>query len=128
MNLLSFLRRRFVQMIPVLLGISLITFFMIYLIPGDPARNMLGPRATPERVAELRQSLGLDEPLWSQYRRFLTGVVRGDLGTSLYYRQAVSPLVLERLPATGFFIIYNAGIALIVAISLRIFAALRRNT
>jgi peptide/nickel transport system permease protein len=91
MNLLAFLRRRFVQMIPVLLGISLITFFMIHLIPGDPARNMLGPRATPERVAELRQALGLDEPLWSQYRRFLTGLVRGDLGTSLYYRQAVGP-------------------------------------
>src|SRR5918997_1774341 len=66
MNLLAFLRRRVVQMIPVLLGISLITFFMIHLIPGDPARNMLGPRATPERVAELRQSLGLDEPLWFQ--------------------------------------------------------------
>jgi peptide/nickel transport system permease protein len=128
MNLLAFLRRRFVQLIPVLLGISLITFFMIHLIPGDPARNMLGPRATPERVAELRQSLGLDEPLWSQYRRFLLGVVRGDLGTSLYYRQAVAPLVLERLPATVFLIVYSAVMALIVAIPLGIVAALRRNT
>ncbi|MDQ2653647.1 MAG: ABC transporter permease [Chloroflexota bacterium] len=128
MNLFAFLRRRFVQLIPVLLGISLITFFMIHLIPGDPARNMLGPRATPERVAELRQSLGLDEPLWSQYRRFLIGAVRGDLGTSLYYRQAVAPLVLERLPATVFLIVYSAVIALIVAIPLGIVAALRRNT
>lgn len=128
MNLLAFLRRRIVQMIPVLLGISLLTFFMIHLIPGDPARNMLGPRATPERVAELRQSLGLDEPLWSQYRRFLTGVVRGDLGTSLYYRQAVGPLVLERLPPTVFLIVYSAVMAVIVAIPLGIVAALRRNT
>lgn len=128
MNLLAFLRRRVVQMIPVLFGISLITFFMIHLIPGDPARNMLGPRATPERVAELRQSLGLEEPLWSQYRRFLTGVVRGDLGTSLYYRQAVGPLVLERLPATVFLIAYSAVIALIVAIPLGIVAAVRRNS
>lgn len=128
MNLLAFLRRRFVQMIPVLIGISLITFFMIHLIPGDPARNMLGPRATPERVAQLRQALGLDEPLWSQYRRFLTGVVRGDLGTSLYYRQAVGPLVLERLPPTVFLIVYSAVIALIVAIPLGIVAAVRRNT
>jgi peptide/nickel transport system permease protein len=128
MNLLTFLRRRFVQMIPVLLGISLITFFMIHLIPGDPARNMLGPRATPERVAELRQSLGLDEPLWSQYRRFLTGVVRGDLGTSLYYRQAVGPLVVERLPPTVFLIVYSAVMALIVAIPLGIVAAVRRNS
>jgi peptide/nickel transport system permease protein len=128
MNLFTFLRRRFVQMIPVLLGISLITFFMIHLIPGDPARNMLGPRATPERVAELRQSLGLDEPLWSQYRRFLTGVVRGDLGTSLYYRQAVGPLVVERLPPTVFLIVYSAVMALIVAIPLGIVAAVRRNS
>jgi peptide/nickel transport system permease protein len=128
MNLLAFLRRRVVQMIPVLLGISLITFFMIHLIPGDPARNMLGPRATPERVAELRQSLGLDEPLWSQYRRFLAGVVRGDLGTSLYYRQSVGPLVLERLPPTIFLIVYSAVIALFVAIPLGIVAAVRRNT
>ncbi|MGH2614854.1 MAG: ABC transporter permease [Thermomicrobiales bacterium] len=128
MNLLAFLRRRIIQMIPVLLGISLITFFMIHLIPGDPARNMLGPRATPERVAELRQALGLDEPLWFQYRRFLTGVVRGDLGTSLYYRQAVGPLVLERLPATVFLIVYSAIIALVVAIPLGIVAAVRRNS
>ena len=115
-------------MIPVLLGISLITFFMIHLIPGDPARNMLGPRATPERVAELRQSLGLEEPLWSQYRRFLTGVVRGDLGVSLYYRQAVGPLILERLPPTVFLIVYSAIIALLLAIPLGIIAAVRRNT
>jgi peptide/nickel transport system permease protein len=128
MNLLTFLQRRLVQLIPVLLGISLITFFMIHLIPGDPARNMLGPRATPERVAELRQSLGLDEPLWSQYRRFLTGVVRGDLGTSLYYRQAVGPLVAERLPPTVFLIVYSAVMALIVAIPLGIVAAVRRNS
>src|SRR5215204_1583187 len=128
MNLLTFLQRRLVQLIPVLLGITLITFFMIHLIPGDPARNMLGPRATPERVAELRQSLGLDEPLWSQYRRFLTGVVRGDLGTSLYYRQAVGPLVVERLPPTVFLIVYSAVMALIVAIPLGIVAAVRRNS
>jgi peptide/nickel transport system permease protein len=128
MNLLAFLRRRLVQMIPVLLGISLITFFMIHLIPGDPARNMLGPRATPERVAELRQALGLEEPLWSQYWRFLTGVVRGDLGNSLYYRQAVGPLVLERLPPTVFLIVYSALLALVFAIPLGIIAAVRRNS
>jgi peptide/nickel transport system permease protein len=128
MNLLAFLRRRLLQMIPVLVGISLITFFMIHLIPGDPARNMLGPRATPERVAELRQELGLDEPLWFQYGRFLSGVVRGDLGTSLYYRQSVGPLVLERLPATVFLIVYSAVIALVIAIPLGIVAAVRRNS
>jgi peptide/nickel transport system permease protein len=128
MNLFAFLRRRVVQMLPVLIGISLVTFFMIHLIPGDPARNMLGPRATPERVAELRRELGLDEPLLSQYGRFLAGVVHGDFGTSLYYRQAVGPLVMERLPATVFLIVYSAVLALIVALPLGIVAAVRRNT
>jgi peptide/nickel transport system permease protein len=128
MNLFAFLRRRIVQMLPVLIGISAVTFFMIHLIPGDPARNMLGPRATPERVAELRQVLGLDEPLWSQYGRFLAGVIHGDFGTSLYYRQAVGPLVLERLPATVFLIVYSAILALIVALPLGILASVRRNT
>ena len=128
MNLFTFLRRRIVQMLPVLLGISLVTFFMIHLIPGDPARNMLGPRATPERVAELRQSLGLDEPLWSQYGRFLAGAIHADFGTSLYYRQAVGPLVMERLPATVFLVIYSAILALLVALPLGVLAAVRRNT
>jgi peptide/nickel transport system permease protein len=128
MNLFAFLRRRIVQMLPVLIGISAVTFFMIHLIPGDPARNMLGPRATPERVAELRQVLGLDEPLWSQYGRFLAGVIHGDFGTSLYYRQAVGPLVMERLPATVFLIVYSAILALIVALPLGILASVRRNT
>ena len=128
MNLFAFLRRRVVQMLPVLFGISLITFYMIHLIPGDPARNMLGPRATPERVAELRQALGLDEPLTTQYVTFLGGIVRGDLGTSLYYRQPVGPLVLERLPATIFLVAFAAFLALLLAIPLGIVAAVRRNT
>src|SRR5262245_37393720 len=128
MSLLAFLRRRVIQMIPVLFGISLVTFFMIHLIPGDPARNMLGPRATPERVAELRRVLGLDEPLVSQYLTFLGGVLRGDLGASLYYRQPVGPLVLERLPATIFLVGYAGVLALLVALPLGIMAAVRRNT
>ncbi len=128
MNLLAFLRRRVIQTVPVLIGISFITFFMIHLIPGDPARNMLGPRATPERVAELRRALGLDRPLGVQYGYFIAGVVRGDLGESLYYRQAVRPLVFERLPATVFLITYSALLALVISLPLGILAAVRRNT
>ncbi len=128
MNMLAFLRRRLIQMVPVLFGISVITFFMIHLIPGDPARNMLGPRATPERVAELRHDLGLDRPLLVQYGYFLADVVRADLGTSLYYRQSVRPLVLERLPATVFLIAYSAVLALLIALPLGILAAVKRNT
>jgi peptide/nickel transport system permease protein len=127
MNVAAYLRRRLVQMIPVLIGVSLIAFYMIHLIPGDPARNMLGPRATPERIAALRQELGLDQPLWIQYGRFLAGVVHGDFGRSLYYRQAVGPLVLDRLPATLFLVVYSAVIALLLSIPLGVLAALKRS-
>ncbi|HEU5432923.1 MAG TPA: ABC transporter permease, partial [Thermomicrobiales bacterium] len=106
---------------------SLIAFYMIHMIPGDPARNMLGPRATPDRVAALRQELGLDEPLWVQYGRFVVGAVHFDFGKSLYYRQAVGPLVLDRLPATLFLVVYSAAIALLLSIPLGIVAALKRN-
>ena len=127
MNVAAYLRRRLVQMIPVLIGVSLIAFYMIHLIPGDPARNMLGPRATPERIAALRHELGLDQPLWIQYGRFLAGVVHGDFGRSLYYRQAVGPLVLDRLPATLFLVVYSAVIALLLSIPLGVLAALKRS-
>jgi peptide/nickel transport system permease protein len=128
MNLATFLVRRLVQMIPVLFGISLVTFFMIHLIPGDPARAMLGPRATPDRVAELRQQLGLDQSLPVQYGRFLSDVVRGDLGRSLYYRQPVRPIVFDRLGATVILVAYSGVLALVISIPLGIAAAIKRNT
>jgi peptide/nickel transport system permease protein len=128
MNLATFLVRRLVQMIPVLFGISLVTFFMIHLIPGDPARAMLGPRATPDRVAELRQQLGLDRSLPVQYGHFLSDVVRGDLGRSLYYRQAVRPIVFDRLGATVILVAYSGVLALVISIPLGIAAAVKRNT
>lgn len=128
MNLMIFLRRRLFHMIPVLIGITLVTFLMIHLIPGDPARIMLGPRATPERVEELRRDLGLDKPLYTQYAYFLANVVRGDLGRSLYYRQAVTPLVFERLPATLSLVLYSAALAMLISVPLGVVAALRRNS
>src|SRR5213594_3457020 len=67
--------------IPVLLGVSVLVFGFIHLIPGDPAVTMLGERATPEKVAEIRARLGLDRPLWEQYVRYVGRVIRGDLGS-----------------------------------------------
>lgn len=128
MNLMIFLRRRLFHMVPVIVGITLVTFFMIHLIPGDPARIMLGPRATPDRVEQLRRELGLDKPLYTQYLYFLGNVVRGDLGRSLYYRQSVTPLVLERLPVTLSLVLYSAALAMLISVPLGVVAALRRNS
>jgi peptide/nickel transport system permease protein len=128
MNAAAFLLRRLMQMIPVLFGISLVTFFMIHLIPGDPARAMLGPRATPDRVVELRRQLGLDHSLPVQYGYFLGDIVRGNLGRSLYYRQPVRPIVFDRLGATVLLVAYSAVLALFLAIPLGILAAVKRNT
>ena len=80
MRYLVYILRRLVALIPVLLGISFIVFFLIRLVPGDPAATLLGSHATPETVGALRTQLGLDQPLWRQYLSFLGHLLHGDLG------------------------------------------------
>lgn len=127
MNKLSFLGRRLLQLIPVALGITIVVFLMLRLIPGDPVRIMLGPRATPEGIASLERSLGLDKPLWQQYLYFVRNLVQGDLGRSLLYRQPVRDLVRERLPATLFLVVYSAALAVTITLPLAVLAARRKD-
>jgi peptide/nickel transport system permease protein len=123
-----FLARRLVLTIPVLLGVATLVFSLIHFIPGDPAQAILGEAAPQADVEELRHRLGLDRPLLEQYGGFLSGLVRGDLGTSLRTGQPVTAQILERMPAT----IELAAAAMIVAICvsmpLGIAAAVRRGT
>ena len=101
MDIIRYAGRRLLQTIPVLIGITLVAFFMLRLIPGDPAAQMLGTRAaTQENIATVRHQLGLDEPLHAQYLHFVEGIVRGDLGDSFFYKQPVLPLVMERVPVS----------------------------
>ena len=102
--------------IPVLLGVSVLVFGFIHLIPGDPAVTMLGERATPEKVAEIRARLGLDRPLWEQYVRYVGRVIRGDLGVSIVRGDPVLTDLLRRFPAT----VELATAAIIVAVGLGI--------
>jgi len=102
--------------IPVLLGVSVLVFGFIHLIPGDPAVTMLGERATPEKVAEVRARLGLDRPLWEQYVRYVGRVVRGDLGVSIVRGDPVLTDLLRRFPAT----VELATAAIVVAVGLGI--------
>ena len=102
--------------IPVLLGVSVLVFGFIHLIPGDPAVTMLGERATPEKVAEIRARLGLDRPLWEQYVHYVGRVIRGDLGVSIVRGDPVLTDLLRRFPAT----VELATAAIVVAVGLGI--------
>ena len=92
--------RRSLTVIPVLIGVSVLVFGFIHLIPGDPATAMLGERATPERADAVRKQLGLDRPIHEQYLLYMSKVIRGDLGTSIVRGDPVLPDILRRFPAT----------------------------
>jgi len=92
--------QRVVMLIPVLIGISVVTFSMLRLIPGDPATVMLGEHATTEQLGEFRERMGLNDPIYIQYLRYLQGVLRGDLGRALLTKELVIVELSQRLPAT----------------------------
>lgn len=96
----AFILRRFLSLIPTLLGISVIVFFMVHLIPGDPAEMMLGERASEESLRALREQLGLNEPLYVQYGLFLSRLVQGDLGRALRTNEEITVEIMQRFPAT----------------------------
>lgn len=113
-----FLLRRIALAIPVLLGVTVVVFMLIHLVPGNPARNALGVRATPDAVAALEHKWGLDEPLPQQYVQFLGHVVTGDLGTSTSYNQAIGPLIGDRLPVTLWLIVCATLMSCLIGVPL----------
>ena len=123
-----FVARRLALSIPVLLGVATLVFALIHLIPGDPAQAMLGEAASPADVEALRQRLGLHRPLLEQYGRFLGGLVRGDLGTSLRTGEPVAQQIRLRVPATMELSAAAMLVAVGVAIPLGVLAAVRRGT
>ena len=127
MRHLAFLARRLVGTVPVLLGISVIVFSLIHLVPGDPARTLLGVRATDEAVAALHVRFGLDQPLWQQYLSFLGRLLHGDLGRSILYDTNVSELMATRLPATLWLLVAATVLALLISIPLAVLAATHRG-
>src|ERR1700751_4112080 len=98
--MLGFLARRLVYLVPVLLAVSLLTFLIASLLPGDLAYVMLGDQATPEKVAALRAQMGLDLPIWQRYWPWLGAVLQGSLGRSFRTGETVRPPVLDRLPVS----------------------------
>jgi len=125
---LRYLLRRLVLTIPVLLGVATLVFALIHLVPGDPAQSMLGDGASPEEVQKLRTALGLDKPLVEQYWSFMTGLVRGDLGSSFRYGTPVAREIRDRLFRTFQLAVAAMLVAVAIAIPLGILAAVFRGT
>jgi peptide/nickel transport system permease protein len=124
----QYLIRRLLLLVPVLLGVSIAVFSLIRFIPGDPAVLTLGQAATPEAIAQVRQSLRLDDPLPVQYAAWLGRVLRGDLGTSIESGRPVTREIWERLPVTLELLIIAVGMSLVIAIPLGVISAIRANS
>lgn len=105
--------------------VSSLVFLLIHLVPGDPVSVMLGDWASPADEQALRHQLGLDRPLWQQYIHYFMGLLQFDLGTSLFFQQPVSDLVLERLPMTAYLAVMAMLIAVLIAFPLGMWAALK---
>ncbi len=112
----------------VLFGVSILTFGLLKLTPGSPARLMLSDDATEEQIREKEIEMGLDKPLTVQYFSYITGVVRGDLGNSLFYKMPNSTLIFQRLPATAYLTLVAMGIALLISIPMGIIAGVKRGS
>jgi len=120
--------RRILMLVPILIGVSLIIFFLLQLTPGDPAQMMLGAYASEERVAELRERLGLDRPLFVQYFDYIKGILKGDLGTSYTTNRPVMETIISRLPATFELTIFSMFFATIIAVIFGVTASIKHNS
>jgi peptide/nickel transport system permease protein len=119
---------RLLSAVPILVIVSLITFAMIHLIPGDPAAAIAGLSATPDQIAAIRHDLGLDQPLMTQLVRWYANLLHGDLGRSLLLGEPVVQATLFRLPVTIALSLYALVITLLIGLVSGVLAALRQNT
>jgi len=118
--MLYYILRRIMQMIPVVIGVTLILFILMYIIPEDPARLILQKGATEQALANLREKMGIDKPLYVQYWRYVKQLLQGDLGTSYRYRRSVNSILAEHYPNS----IRLAVAAIIIEIIIGIFAGI----
>ncbi|MGK0221312.1 MAG: peptide/nickel transport system permease protein [Limisphaerales bacterium] len=123
--MLRFILQRLLALIPLLLGVSLVVFSLVLLIPGDPAYMLAGEDASPETVAKIREELGLNQPVLVRYGEWLVALLQGDLGTSLFSEQPVADVILQRLPVTLSLAFTAIVIALAISIPAGIIAGIR---
>ena len=121
--------KKLLMVIPTVIGATLIAFALIRFIPGDPVKNLWGERGgSPEQIAKMRESLGLDQPLPIQYLKFLGNAATGDLGTSIISKRPVSEEFFARFPATIELSMIALFWSVLLGIPLGVLAAVRRNT
>ena len=123
----TYILRRLVMAIPVVFGISIITFLLIYYLPADPARMYAGPSATAETVARIRAELGLDDPLLTQYTRYMSRMFQGDLGFSFRKQMPVTELIVGRIPYTLALVFAGILVELILGLPIGIYSALNQG-
>ncbi len=124
----KYIVKRILAMIPVLIGVSLIIFTVLYFIPGDPARTILGEDAGEEAIQELRTEMGLDDPFVVRYVRYAGGVLKGDLGVSYVTNQPVADELVARYPTTVILATVSTLVATAIAIPLGILSAIHQNS
>ena len=126
--MIKYIVRRLIALIPVLLGVTLIVFTLLYFTPGDPALVMLGDEATPEAIAQIHEELGWNDPFWVRYFHYVVDLLHGDLGQSYTNGRPVFELLIERLPKTITLALISTAIAVTLGIILGIIAAIKQNS
>lgn len=124
----KYIVKRLLLMIPVILGVSLIVFSLMHLTPGDPVQIMLGEYALPADIAQVREALGLNDPLPEQYFRFIKGAFQGDFGDSLFFRQPVMELINQRIGYTFQLSLLSMLISYLIAFPVGIISAVKQNS
>ncbi|MBQ3577461.1 MAG: ABC transporter permease [Firmicutes bacterium] len=124
----KYILKRIIALIPVIIGVTLIVYFIMSLAPGDPATTILGDQATPEAIAQLREEMGLNDPIIVQYARYMFNLARGDMGTSYKTKKPVSIEVFSRFPATAKLSLVAVIFSTLLAIPLGMLAAVKQNS
>lgn len=125
--MIAFFLRRIIQLVPVLLGVTILAFLLVNLLPGNMALAMLGPDASADAVAHLTQELGLNQPLWLRYLHWLSHALVGNLGWSEVQAQAVAPAILQRFPVTVEIILLGQLIGVVLAVPSAVAVAMQPN-
>ncbi|GMB79506.1 ABC transporter permease [Shinella zoogloeoides] len=124
----AYIVRRLLQTLMILIGISFVTFILLYLVPADPARQIAGRSATAQTVENIREQLGLNLPFYEQYLRYLKGLVQGDLGRSYLQKTEVASLIWSRLPASLLLMAGAIASELLIGLTMGVIAATRRGS
>ncbi|WP_026907946.1 ABC transporter permease [Paucisalibacillus globulus] len=124
--MIKYISRRLLMLIPVLIGVSILAFSLIHLVPGDPARSILGEKATQSQLEALQEELGLNDPYYVQYGRFLGDILKGNLGESIQSKESIGVELLHKLPATIELAVFAMIVAIIVGVIAGVIAAVKQ--